>query len=147
MVKKKISFDIDIPDGYRKKDTKRKSSSRKKASKKRKTGRKKVKVEVPSFKSSAYNAYKKKLLQIVAEFLEEEFEIIVEGIKNIINLKKKVRALTFYLVFLIAGTAMIFFGIAKYIDCICPRLTCGASYMLVGLVAVVLALFYRRFSS
>jgi hypothetical protein len=95
--------------------------------------------------SDMYDAYKKKFLGIIASFFEQEFGVMAEWIKDILSIRSKLRKLTFYFILLFAGTTVILFGIARYLDCLCTSLTCGASYVLVGLVAIIIALLYRRF--
>ncbi len=152
MAKKKVSFDIEIPGTYVSEED---SGSAKKRKKKAKLSRHSLrrhrasKSQKPAQKviyREAYGEYKKKLLGVASNFIEQEFEVIVQWIKDLMNVKGKVRAFTFYMTLLIAGSAVLLYGIGKYLDCLCPTLGCGLSFMLVGAAAIIFALLYRRFS-
>lgn len=92
-----------------------------------------------------YDAYKRKFLDVIANFFEQEFGVAIEWVRELLSVRTKMRKLTFYFILLFAGFTVALFGIAKYLDCLCSSLNCGASYVLVGLAAVIIAMLYKRF--
>ena len=168
MAKKRISFDIDIPDGYtgraKKKKKKRKAARKKAAGRRemhkalfevpagqarelklimpRQAGKKGAKK--PKAYNEAYSQYKKKLLDLAVDFIDDEFGIIVEWVKDILSLKRRVKAITWYIVFLTAGMAMILYGLATYLNCLCPQFACGLSYVIIGLIALLLGMVCKK---
>ena len=110
-------------------------------------GKKKGKKKTTKDKASQriYDTYKHRFLDMITSFFEQEFGVVMEWVKDLLNMKNKLRKMTFYFIMLFAGTTIVLYGIAKYIDCLCTTLSCGASYVLVGLSAIIIALLYRRF--
>lgn len=148
MAKKRISFDLDIPNGHRRKPRKSSKSSRKAARKtlRKKASKSKAKptIKFSSEHKEAYSQYKKRFLGLVTRFIEEEFVVLVEWVRDILSAKKKMRVLTWYIVLLVAGATVFFFGIAKYLDCVCTQLSCGLSYVLIGAIVVLSGLVYKK---
>lgn len=167
MAKKRISFDIDVPNGYtafvKKKKKPRKASKRVKAAKdgssmrivrpieimmpvnkRRRSRKKKAKSKKSTVYKEAYGDYKKKLLLLMTRFVEDEFEVLVEWAKDLLSVKKKMRVMTWYAVFLISGATVALFGIAKLLDCVCTKFYCGLSYVLVGIVAILIGMIYKK---
>jgi hypothetical protein len=133
MVKKNITIDVDVPDGH---------SIGKKRSKKRKKA--KAKMEIPASYKKTYEQYKGKMLDIVTRFFEEELGVVASGVKDLFNMKRKFRIMTWHLAFLFAGITLVLFGIAEYLECICSQLLCGMNFVLVGLLALIVALVYKK---
>ncbi len=139
MAKKKITIDVDVPDGY--------TASKSRRSKKKTHKKAKAKIiRTPLMGKGAYDKYKNRFLEIVTRFLDEELGMIVEGIKDMVTLKKKLRTMTWHLAMLISGLTIFLYGIAVYVDCLCSALACGSAFILVGLLAIVIALIYKKMS-
>lgn len=142
MVKKKITIDVDVPDGHATVVERKKASKWRKKPKKRR----KFKLKVPFVARKGYEGYKKRMLNIVTNFLDEEFGMIAQGMKDILSVKRKFRVMRWHLALLFAGLTALIFGIAQYLDCLCPQLGCGLSLVLVGLIAMIIAFVYKRYS-
>jgi len=76
----------------------------------------------------------------------DQIGALSEGIREIGRIKENLRNMGWYLGFLVAGIALALFGLALYIECLCPQIKCGLSFFFVGLAAIVAALIYRRMS-
>lgn len=105
-----------------------------------------AKYEGPSLYSKIYDAHKQKLLGVITKFMTDELGVVVEWLKDMTNVRRKVRKTMNYHALLTAGLVVLLFGIAKYAECVCTTLLCGMGYLIVGLAAIIVALIYRRYS-
>lgn len=88
---------------------------------------------------------KEKLFSIIADLFEQDWDLIVEWLKDLFHVRKRMKKLTAYFALLFAGVTVALIGIARYLDCLCTTWGCGANYLLVGLAAVIIAVIYKRF--
>jgi len=106
--------------------------------------RRKTRTRKTTARSGEYNAYKKRFLDLAVNFIDTEFGVIVSGIKDFVSVRRKVKALTWYLAFIIAGLTVSLLGIAKYIECFCPTLGCGLGYIIIGLIAIFIGIICKK---
>ena len=72
----------------------------------------------PSIKTGVkklVDEYKDKVLLVLASFLEREAMQVVEWVKDITRIKKKVRMLVMLVGLIFAGMVLVTFGIAKFV--------------------------------
>jgi len=128
----------------------RKKAAKRKVHKKIKKIKKKVKAvaeAMPTAYKRVYSEYKNKILGVVTEFLEKELGVIIEWTKDAMNIRKRIRNITIYLILIFAGAVCVLCGIAEYIQFLCPQLARGIAHVLVGLIAIAGGILYSRVSS
>jgi len=102
------------------------------------------KEEKFSFKS-ILNKFMEKSMQSLIDVVAEHSEHLVEWIKNISGLRRKIRTLIVVVILVTAGLEVFGVGFAKYIASIYPNLANGLSYMLIGITLIIIALLYKKF--
>lgn len=142
--RKKPKIKLNIPRGYEatQKPGVFKRIKGRKAKKKQRVKR----VVVPSIYSKIYESHRQKLLGVITTFLTQELGAVVEWMKDMTNVKRKVKKTLNYHAFLTAGIVVLLFGIAKYLECFCTTLFCGLGFIIVGLAAIIIAIIYNRYS-
>jgi len=100
----------------------------------------------PSLYSRIYESHKQRLIDIATKFLKEELGVVVEWLRDITNVRRKINKVLNYHAILTAGVVLILIGVAAYLECICPQLMCGMALLVVGLAAIIIALVYKRYS-
>jgi len=152
--KEKIKLSVPLPykavqktELYERVKRKKRKKTRKKPVKKKKTRRRRRtrRVVVSPLYSRVYEEHKNKITGIVSNFFTQELGVIVEWFKDMTNVKKKVRKTLNYHAFLTAGLVVLLFGIAKLFECFCVTLICGLGFIIVGLVAIIIAIIYNRY--
>ena len=103
------------------------------------------KEEKFSFKS-ILNKFMEKSLQSLISVMAEQSEHLVEWIKNISGLKRKIRMLIVIIVLLSAGLGIFGVGISQYLVNLYPNLGNGLAYILVGIAYILIAVIYVKFS-
>ena len=98
-----------------------------------------------SFKS-ILNQFMERSLQSLISVVAEQSEHIVEWVKNISGLKRKIKKLIVAVIFVTAGLGIFGVGISQYIANLYPGLRNGISYLLVGVVFVLIGLLYSKFN-
>ena len=96
-----------------------------------------------SFKS-ILNQFMQKSLQSLISVVAEHSDHLVEWIKDISGLRRKIRKLFVAVVFSAAGLGVFGVGVAQYIASLYPSLGNGISYMLVGIVPILIGVLYIK---
>ena len=98
-----------------------------------------------SFKS-ILNQFMQKSLQSLISVVAEQSDHLVEWIKNISGFRRKIKKLIVTVILLTAGLGIFGVGISQYIASLYPNLGNGLSYILVGIVFVLIAALYTKFN-
>jgi len=80
-----------------------------------------------------------KSIGIFASVLEKNINI-VSWIKNLVNVKAKIRKYTFAYLLAVAGITVLLIGLASYLNSIMPALTNGLSEIIVGVIVIIISL-------
>lgn len=107
---------------------------------KKKTAAKQLKGEVKKF----IDEYKDKLLLLAVGFFESRAKNIIDWVKDLGHLKKKLRALILCFGLVMAGLLLVVFGVADFIVSKFPALADGVGYVIVGLVVIVLGYLVKK---
>ena len=110
--------------------------------KKKSTAAKKLKGEVKGF----IDEYKDKLLLLAVSFFESKAKYVVDFLKDIGHLKRKIRALVLCFGLVIAGIFLIVFGAADYVAYRWDILAHGWSKVIVGVAATVIGYLIKKLS-
>jgi hypothetical protein len=109
---------------------------------KKSSAAKKLKGEVKKF----IDEYKDKLLLLAVGFFESKAKYIVDWVKDLGHLKRKIRALVICFGLMIAGLLLVVFGVADYVVYKFPALANGLGYVLVGVIAIVVGYLIKKLS-
>jgi formate hydrogenlyase subunit 3/multisubunit Na+/H+ antiporter MnhD subunit len=108
--------------------------------------KKKKKASVKSGMKKLVEEYKDKVLLVLATFLEKEAMTVVEWVKDIAKIKKRVRTLVMVIGLIFAGLFLVALGISKFVVFKIPVLQNGWGEIVVGVVIVLVAYFIKKLS-
>jgi len=103
------------------------------------------KEEKVSFKS-LLNQFMQKSLQSLISVIAKHADHLMDWVENIPSIKRKIRKLITAIIILTAGLGILGVGVAQYIASLYPKLSNGLSYMIVGIVLMLIAAFYLKFN-
>jgi hypothetical protein len=86
-----------------------------------------------------------KSIGIFASVLEKNINI-VEWVKNLVNIKAKIRKYMFASLLAVAGVTVLLIGLASYINSLMPGLANGLSEIIVGVVVIIISLVIYKMS-
>lgn len=104
-----------------------------------------VKKESFSFKR-ILNQFMQASIQSIVSVVAEQSEHIVDWLKDISGLKRKIKKFLTVVVISAAGLGILGVGIAQYIASLYPNLANGLSYMLVGVILILIAWIYLKYN-
>jgi len=106
--------------------------------------KKEEKEEKISFKSLLNQLMEKSMQGLITVAIEES-EHLVNWIKNISGIGKKIRKLLTTVILFSAGLGVLGIGIALYINELYPNLGLGQSHIMIGLLIILIAALYTKF--
>ena len=109
---------------------------------KKSSAAKKIKSELKGF----IDEYKDKLLLLAVSFFETKAKHVVDWIKDISHLKRKLRAMAVFFSLFVVGLFLIVFGIADYVTYRFPILAYGWGKILVGIIIIVIGYIIKKLS-
>ncbi|MFC1801009.1 hypothetical protein ACFLZB_00910 [Nanoarchaeota archaeon] len=108
--------------------------------------KKKKATAVKSGLKKLVEEYKDKVLLVMATFLEKEAMSVVEWVKDIAKIKKRVRTLVVLVGLIFAGLFLVAMGITKFVVFKFPVLENGWGEVVVGVLIVLVAYFIKKLS-
>lgn len=90
--------------------------------------------------------YKDKLLLLAVSFLESKAKNVIEWVKDISHLKRKIRMIVVCFGLVMAGLFLVVFGIADYVAAMFPQLQNGVGKIIVGFIIIILAYLIKKLS-
>ena len=100
-----------------------------------------------SVKSKIKNVYEKHKEQITAyfmDFLETGGRSLLEWLKEVAKIKEKIRKIVVSTGLVLAALVVVLIGIASYLSTLTPNWPPGLMQVLVGAIAIVLAMIYVK---
>jgi len=94
---------------------------------------------------SLLNKLMEKSLQPLISVIIEEAEHLINWIKNLSGIGKRVRNLLTTVILFSAGLGVLGIGIALYINELYPHISNGLSHILVGLVIILIAALHSKY--
>ncbi len=104
------------------------------------------KKRVNRFLEGILHTYAYDFFSFLFSSLEKGMEGGVEKFGNFIHIKKKLRSYTYGIMFMTAGLVLLLYGIATLLGAFFITWPPGLSYLLVGILVVILALIYKKYS-
>ena len=98
-----------------------------------------------SFKS-LLNQVMQKSLQSLISVLAEHSEHLMDWVKSIPSIKKKLRKMIIVVILFSSGLSVIGIGISLYIASLYPNFGNGFSHIIIGIVIILVALIYVKLS-
>jgi hypothetical protein len=92
---------------------------------------------------SVFNGIKSKALPLVIEFLEKEAVNVISWVKDMINIKQRIRKMATSLILIIAGITVLLLGIANYIAEL-AKLSPALMQIITGIIIIVAAIIYKK---
>lgn len=90
--------------------------------------------------------YKDKLLLLAVSFFETKAKNVMEWLKDIGHLKKKLRAIVLCAALMVVGLFVVVLGIADYVSAVFPQLAPGVGNILVGVIIILVAYLIKKLS-
>ena len=92
---------------------------------------------------SIFSGIKSKALPLVIEFLEKEAVNVISWVKDMINIKQKIRKMATAIVLIIIGMTVLSLGTANYIAEL-TRLSPALMQIITGIIIIVAAIIYKK---
>jgi|TARA_Y100000031_G_C8180015_1_gene365972 ABC-type transporter Mla subunit MlaD len=102
--------------------------------------KKEAKVSIKSL----INQFMQRSLQSLVSVVAQNADHLVEWVRNLPSLKEKIKRLLTAIILLSAGLAVFGIGISMYIASLFPELEDGLSYILIGLLLIIVAIVYIK---
>lgn len=93
---------------------------------------------------SVYEKHKEKILAYFIDFLETGGKTVLESLKQMAKVKEKLRKIVVSTGLVLAALVVVLIGIATYLSALTPNWPPGLMQIVVGAVAIVLALIYVK---
>lgn len=90
------------------------------------------------------NIKKEKVLDFILDIVENQSKNIIDFIKRMVKMKEKIRKIVFATGLGLAGLIVLVLGLANYIGTFFPNLQYGVMQIIVGAVAIVIAVLYKK---
>ncbi len=104
----------------------------------------KKKGSVKSKIKNVYEKHKEQLLTYFMDFLETGGRSLLDWLKQIAEIKEKIKKVIISTGLVLAGLVVILIGLANYLATLVPNWPAGLMQIVVGAVAIVLALIYVK---
>ena len=102
------------------------------------------KASVKSKIKNVYAKHKEQLLTYFMDFLETGGRSLLDWLKQIAEIKEKIRKVIVSTGLVIAGLIVLLIGLANYLATLAPNWPAGLMQMVVGAVAIILAMIYVK---
>ncbi|MBW2978308.1 hypothetical protein KY331_05675 [Candidatus Woesearchaeota archaeon] len=93
---------------------------------------------------SAYDKHKEQIVAYLMEFLETGGKTVLESLKQVTKVKDKIKKIVVSTGLVLAALVVVLIGIANYLSALTPNWPPGLMQVVVGAVAIVLALIYVK---
>lgn len=103
----------------------------------------KRKSEIAGRAKGLFDAYKEKLWNLIAEFIEEEIGRLGKWAGNIAHFKQKIRKAIVAFALLFGGTTLILIGLADFLARI-MYLTSYVAFIFTGFIAIIVGIVYYK---
>lgn len=103
-----------------------------------------AKSSIKSKIKSVYEKHKEEILAYLMDFLESGGKSLLEWVKQASKIKEKIKKLIISTGLVLAGIIVVIIGIATYLATLVPTWPAGLMQVVVGVVAILLALIYIK---
>jgi len=102
------------------------------------------KESVKSKIKGVYEKHKEQILEYFMDFLETGGKSLLDWLKQIAKVKEKFKKVVVSTGLVIAGLIIVLIGLANFLATLVPQWPAGLMQIIVGAVAIVLALIYVK---
>ncbi len=103
------------------------------------------KKKVNHFVEDILHKYSYDFFSFLFSSLEKGVGESVERFSNFMRIKKRLKTYTYAMMLMTAGFVVVFYGIATLLGSFFATWPPGLSYLLVGILVVILALIYKKY--